>query len=149
MTIVNYDRNKHQQFIDMLVEYFNDIPEHITRGRILDLFHAEQQQSIIQIALCLDNQNPIGFTIYQIDRPESDWCKRPGWGFIREFYISPEYRNKGFGSQLAAYSEIELQRLGAKQLYVTAEASIGFWEQCGYINTHTSCSNDQFIMVKE
>ena len=149
MTIINYDRDKYPQFVDMLVEYFDDIPEHITRGKILDLLHSKQQQSIIQIALCLDNQKPIGFTIYQIDCPESDWCKRPGWGFIREFYISPEYRNKGFGSQLAAYSEIELQRLGAKQLYVTAETSIGFWEKCGYVNTHTRCSNDQFIMVKE
>lgn len=71
MTIVNYDRNKHQQFIDMLVEYFNDIPEHITRGRILDLFHAEQQQSIIQIALCLDNQNLIGLPSTKLTVPKA------------------------------------------------------------------------------
>ena len=153
MTIIDYNRDKHPQFVDMLVAYFDelqsDIPEHIARGRLLDLIHTLQKQSIVHIGLCMDKQEPIGFTIYQIDCPESDWCKRPGWGFIREFYISPEHRNKGYGRQLAAYSEAELQRLGAKQLYVTAENCIVFWERCGYVNTHTRCSNDLFIMVKE
>ena len=153
MTIINYDRDKHPQFVDMLVAYFDelqsDIPEHIARGRLLDLIHAEQEQSIIHIALYLDNQTPIGFTIYQIDNPKSDWCKHPGWGFIREFYISPEHRNKGCGRQLADYSESELLLLGAKRLYVTADNCIGFWEHCGYVNTHTRCSNDLFILVKE
>jgi len=149
MTIIDYNRDTHPQFIDMLVAYLDDIPEHIIRGKLLDLIHAMQEQSIVHIELCLENQQPFGFTIYQIDCPESDWCKRPGWGFIREFYISPEYRHKGYGKQLADHSETALRLLGATQLYVTSETAIGFWERCGYVNTFTRCSNDQFIMEKE
>ncbi|MBO5323060.1 MAG: GNAT family N-acetyltransferase [Oscillospiraceae bacterium] len=153
MTITEYSQLKHPQFTDMLVAYFaemkSDMPEHIIRGKLLNLIHSEQAQSIIHIGLYLDNDKPIGFTIYQIDTPESDWCKRPGWGFIREFYISPEYRLMGYGRQLASYSETKLRGLGATQIYLTAMVSIRFWEHCGFINTNTFCSNDQFVMVKE
>ena len=152
MTITHYDQTHRSRLETMLVDYFNeisgDIPEHIIRGKLLELLLGEQEHDIIRIAIGLDGSTPIGFAIYQIDSPQSDWCKRPGYGCIREFYIVPEYRRRGYGAQLAAWCEQDLLRLGAKGLYLTADDAIPFWHHCGYRNTDEICSNDLEILTK-
>lgn len=152
MNIIPYEQAFRPQFESMLCAYFReiggDIPEHIIRGKLLDLFQNQQSRQIIHIALAVSHGTPVGFSIYQIDTPESDWCKRPGWGFIREFYIAPEYRLCGYGRQLACYSEAHLRSLGAAQLYLTADDAVEFWQHCGYQNSREICSNNLEILVK-
>lgn len=152
MNIIHYDQSIQHQFETMLVDYFGElesgIPEHIIRGRLLDLLLGLRQKDILHIAIATENGTPVGFSLYQIDTPESDWCKKEGWGCIREFYIAKAYRRKGFGTALAAFSERHLRKLGVKQLYLTADTAVPFWERCGYRNTYELCSNDLEIMTK-
>lgn len=152
MTIVNYDPAKHPQFETMLVDYFfeleSDIPEHIIRGKLQSHIQDHYSRKHLSIAIAMKNNNPIGFSIYQIDTTESDWCKRPGWGCVREFYITKAHRRRGFGTALAIHSEKHLLAMGAQGLYLTADTAVPFWENCGYCNTHEICSNDLEIMAK-
>lgn len=152
MTICPYTPLHRKSFETMLVDYFTElsagIPEETIRTRILDLFLDLESRGIIHIAMALENSSPIGFSVYQIDSPQSDWCKRPGWGSIREFYIQPPHRSKGLGTQLAAWTEDQLRRLGAQSLYLTADDAIPFWEHCGFSNTHEFCSNELEILTK-
>lgn len=153
MEIINYTPTYRIAFEEMLVTYFtelsSDIPEPIIRGKLMDLIHGQIEQDIIHVALILDNHDTVGFSIYQIDSTNSDWCKKPGWGFIREFYITASSRSKGFGKALAAYTDAQLKKLGAEHLYLTSDDAVQFWQKCGYTLTEEICSNDLPILVKE
>lgn len=152
MTVIPFDQTVRTQFEAMLVDYFNElesgIPEPVIRGKLLELILTELRQDILRIAIATENAAPIGFSIYQIDTESSDWCKKPGWGCIREFYIAPTSRRKGFGTRLADRCAQDLLDAGAKGLYLTADEAVPFWNACGYSNTHEICTNDLEILTK-
>ena len=152
MTIHNYTPALKQPLADLMVAYFPevnaDIPEKIIRGKLSDLIAEQHHQRILYAAVAMENESPIGFSIFQIDTPESDWCKRPGWGFIREFYIAPAYRHRGFGQLLAQYSEDALRAAGAQNLYLTSAQASPFWVHCGWRETREICSNELPILEK-
>lgn len=153
MTIINYSPTLRENFEEMLVEYFctdlqSDIPEDIVRNKLVGHILNYVQNHIIHLAFAVEEEILIGFSIYQIDTVESDWCKRPGWGFIREFCIRRPYRGRGNGKQLASYTEQQLRNMGASHLYLTSDSAVGFWERCGWSNTHEQGSNDLEILTK-
>jgi len=101
--------------------------------------------------LCLDD-SPIGFIMYQIDSPKSDWCEKEGYGCIREMYIHKDYRKKGYGKVLVAHAENELKKLSAQHIYLTADDdnSIAFWLRVGYADTGEVCDkNNGNILIKQ
>ena len=154
MTITEYTPDLRSSFEEMLFEYFltdlrSDIPEDIIRGKLLSHILSYADQKIIRLAFAMSDGRCIGFSIYQIDTPESDWCKRPGWGFIREFYVDPAHRNKGIGRMLADHTEQDLYSMGARQLYLTSDDAIPFWRKCGWRLTDGLSSNGQYILEKQ
>ena len=82
---------------DYMAELESDIPREIVLGKLADLIDRQCADRIIQLDLAMDEACCVGFSVYQIDTEKSDWCKRPGWGFIREFYVVPAYRKGGTG----------------------------------------------------
>ena len=75
-----------------------------------------------------------GFVIAQIDSEGKDWCKRPGWGFVRELYVLPGHRERGIAGKLVRRAEASLLQSGASQAYLTTDLT-GFWEAMGYANS--------------
>ena len=152
MTIIPYTSQEKLTLADLMVGYFAEldsgIPEEIIRGKLSDLIDRQCMDETIHVAVAVENDKPIGFSVYQIDTPESDWCKRPGWGFIREFYVIPSFRNHGYGKALAAHTVQQLQSMGAQNLYLTSTEAVPFWQKCGWSWTQTLCSNDQYILEK-
>ena len=145
MTIIPYNHTLRKPFGQLMEDYFlhaleSDIPEDIVRGKLMDMILNQWEQTILHIAIAIEDF-PIGFSIYQIDTPDSDWCKREGWGCIREFYVAPGHRNQGIGTALAEYSAQQLQQLGADRIYLTADDAIPFWLRLGYRDTKKPCSN--------
>lgn len=153
MTILPYTKDRRPWLEEPMVAYMTEldtgIPESIIRTRIFDLIHSLLDREIIHIDLLHAEGTLAGFSVYQIDTPESDWCKRPGWGFIREFFISQEFRRHGAGQALAAHTEAQLRSLGAEGLYLTSTGAVPFWQRCGWQLTAERCSNGQFILEKE
>ena len=153
MNILDYNAALRSQFEELLVTYFtvdlnSDIPEDIIRGKLMDLISKQTEDGVIHVAIATENDSAIGFSIYQIDSTHSDWCKRPGWGFIREFHVARSCRHRGFGSALAAYSEEKLLQLGTRRIYLTSDDAADFWIHCGYKKTNEICSNDLPILEK-
>ena len=153
MNILDYNAALRSQFEELLITYFtvdlnSDIPEDIIRGKLMDLISKQTEDGVIHVAIATENDSAIGFSIYQIDSAESDWCKRPGWGFIREFYVVTAYRHQGFGTALAAYSEEKLLQLGTRQIYLTSDDAADFWLYCGHLKTEEICTNDLPIFEK-
>lgn len=140
MTIQALTLDRKADFEALFLPYFQELeanepqplsPQVIT-GKILPFVLSQWEKGIIRIDLCLAEDNAFGFAIYQIDAPESDWCKRPGWGFIREFYIRPENRRKGFGHAMAAHVAAALKDMGTAQVYLTSDNAMAFWQRCGF-----------------
>lgn len=152
MTIQSYEQTMRPQLEPMMVSYMTelgtDIPEAVIRTKLFDVIHSLLSSGILRIDLAMDGKTAAGFSVYQIDTPASDWCKRPGWGFIREFYISPAYRRTGCGRQLALHTESALREMGAESLYLTSTGAIPFWQRCGWMLTDELCSNGQYILEK-
>ena len=133
---------------DYMAELNCGIPEDIIRGKLSDLIDRMCLDGTIRVDMAMAGDVFAGFSVYQIDTPESDWCKRPGWGFIREFYVVPAYRAQGTGAALAAHTEQSLRAMGASQLYLTSTEAVPFWQRCGWHLTEELCSNDQYILEK-
>lgn len=154
MEIILYHDSLRGKLEDMLVTYFQEdlngsIPESIIRGKLISLISDLHAQGVIHIAIAIQETKTVGFSIYQIDSQASDWCKRPGWGFVREFYIAKEQRRNGYGRTLAEYTEQQLRQLGARQLYLTSDEAAEFWNRCGYQLTDETCTNDLPILTKQ
>ena len=152
MTIISYEKPLRDPFHKLLADYFaeldSEIPEKIIREELTPFIEGQLHKRIIRAVLCEENGIPFGFAIYQIDSEKSDWCQRPGWGFIREFYIAPGFRHRGYGAAMATHVEEDLKKLGASGLYLTSDTAADFWTKCGYRNTHEICSNDLEIFTK-
>lgn len=93
-------------------------------------------QNEVFMSLAIFDDKVIGFSIFQIDNGNSDWNKYTGYGFIREFYILPNYRKMGFGKELANFTIQHLFSVGAKNIYLdTHKSAKDFWAKCGFIST--------------
>ena len=78
------------------------------------------------------NKKMAGFAHFKIDRNE-----RIGWGYILEFYIMPEFRNKGLGRKLYSFIKQEFDTYGVKDIWLTADKVNGepFWFSLGFVDT--------------
>lgn len=135
--------NHYNSFLTMLSDYFDEtfsnnpedkIPKKYL-PKILDTIGDNTKKYTVWSYLCIKNNEPIGFVMAQIDEIENPLCKREGWGFIREFYIIPTCRRKGFAQQMCKFIENVIYRNGAKDIYLTADPNLGipFWEAMGYV----------------
>jgi len=103
---------------------------------------------IIYLDLLLLDDTPIGFIMYQVDSPKSNWCEKEGYGFIREMYIRKDHRKQGYGNILAAHAESELKKLSVPYIYLTS-SNDPFWLSIGYTSTGENCEkNNHHILIK-
>lgn len=153
MTIIDFNETYYDAWAELFCTYLIEDEEiKFSRSDLMEKLCPEilnqWKQGIIKQRLALEGDAVIGFSEFQIDTEESDWCKRPGWGCIREFCVAKEHRGKGIGTTLARDSEKQLVQMGAKEIYLTSDTAIPFWEKCGYYNTRELCSNDIYILTK-
>ena len=59
-----------------------------------------QGDSDRHLELCYDGDALIGFLYGKVDHPEHRGYIKPGYGYIMEFYVRPEFRRKGYGTKL-------------------------------------------------
>lgn len=157
--IREYDPSLREDFEKQFIDYNNNdlrmqeedprITSEVLREKIVPLFIGVQERGAGSIALCYGGGVCAGFVCFQVDSEQSDWCKRPGWGLIREFRIAPEFRCRGFGRALAEYAEKKL-RERTDRLYLTAhdEAALKFWAACGFSATGEVNKNGTYTMIK-
>ena len=132
----------------MLIPYFtDDLKEEWTDEvveRIGEFILSQYRDGILDILLLWEKEKPVGFAICQVDSPASDWCKREGWGFIREFYIEPGCRMTGKGHFLAMQTEQRLIEKQAEQVYLTTAGALQFWLKCGFEDTEFGYETDEY-----
>lgn len=157
--IREYDPSMREDFERQFIDYNDNdlrmqeqdprITDKVLREKIVPLFIGVQERGAGSIALCYDNGVCAGFVCFQVDSEQSDWCKRPGWGLIREFRVAPEFRRRGYGRLLAEYAEQKL-REKTDRLYLTAhdEDALRFWTACGFTATGERNENGTYTLIK-
>ncbi len=57
---------------------------------------------------------------------------RTPFGLLRSLAVSPEYRNRGLGTQLVRHAEAMAQQMGLRELYLLTSSAQEFFETFGY-----------------
>ena len=94
----------------------------------------------------------IGFIYAKVDHEDHLGFIKPGYGFIMEFYVIPQYRRKGYGTLMFQHIQEMFKRHGVKRMYLTADPVTGepFWEALGFIYfEEVSPENGQKIYEKD
>ena len=103
------------------------------------------------VELCYLDELLIGFAYGKIDRKTHRGYVRPGWGYIMEFYVKPEYRRKGYGKEIYKHLENIFKSNGVSNVWLTADPVTGepFWSAVGFTNSREkSPENNLYIYEK-
>lgn len=121
--------NNYAQEIGVTDEDF--ISEHalIQRIRI-----SEKVQHIF-FEVITEGERVIGFIFYSIDGGIKGLIP-PGYGYIMEIYIIPEYRKRNIASWIVEELSTFFRERECPKLYLTpAKASVSFWMKQGFIDS--------------
>lgn len=103
------------------------------------------------VELCNLDRVLIGFAYGKIDREEHRGYVRPGWGYVMEFYVKPEYRRNGYGKEIYKHLEKTFKSNGVSNIWMTADPNTGepFWNAVGFTNSgERSPENNLYIYEK-
>lgn len=103
------------------------------------------------IELCYAGNELAGFIYGKVDRESHRGYVRPGWGYVMESYVKPEYRRKGFGTAMYKRLENLFISNGVSKIWLTADPVTGepFWSAMGFRNSgERSPENDLYIYEK-
>lgn len=103
------------------------------------------------VELCYLGEDLIGFAYGKIDREKHRGYVRPGWGYVMEFYVKPEYRRKGYGKEIYKHLENIFMLNGVCNVWLTADPITGepFWSAVGFNNSgERSPENNLYIYEK-
>jgi GNAT superfamily N-acetyltransferase len=76
----------------------------------------------------------VGFANFAISTGTLYGLLEAGYGCVMEFYISPEFRRKGYGKLFYEHIEKVLKNDGTQNIFLTPDPSIGkaFWPAMGF-----------------
>lgn len=147
-------------FENLMIFYNKELREHrleypitdenvllVTRG-ILNM----QGPNDRHLELCYEGDNLIGFLYGKVDHEGHKGFIKPGYGYIMEFYVKPEFRRKGYGTAMFEHLEDLFANHGTRSMYLTADPVTGepFWESMGFeTRDETSPENGQPILEKD
>lgn len=147
-----------QVFESLMHDYTAEIDEHSDhplpdqiQQKWINSIIAMQGPSDRHLELCYVDETLVGFLYGKIDHKDHKGFIKPGYGYIMEFYVKPEYRRRGYGTMMFNRLERLFRNDGAKMMYLTADPVTGkpFWEAMGFVNTNVqSPENQQDIYEK-
>lgn len=87
--------------------------------------------------LAYSDDEAIGIAMFAIDLGTVYGLLEKGYGTVMGFYIHPNYRRKGFGSEFWTHIEATLRADGASKFYVCPDAVTGvpFWTRLGFTDS--------------
>lgn len=105
-----------------------------------DYILPDLEAGLFDVGVCEVDGVLVGFAVYQIDDVINDWNFKEGCGDVREIYVAPAFRKRGFGSELLHFAEAQLKAGGADSVYtLPTEDSELFFKKCGYTDNGGYC----------
>ena len=131
-------------FESLMYAYIDEMNQHSERPlpkefqkKWIDSILAIQGAPDRHLELCCVEGVPVGFLYGKIDHEDHRGFIKPGYGYIMEFYVTPEQRRKGYGKRMFRRLERLFREDGSEIMYLTADPVTGkpFWEAVGFVNT--------------
>jgi predicted acetyltransferase len=145
-------------FESLMYPYIAETNEH-SPSPLPEAYHQKWIRSIIamqgaadrHLELCYLGDTPIGFFYGKIDHEDHKGFIKPGYGYVMEFYIRPEYRRNGYGTIIFRRLEHLFKVDGATTMYLTADPITGkpFWEAMGFVNTNEKSPENQLYIYEK
>lgn len=105
---------------------------------------------LFEVGVCEEGGAIVGFVIFQIDDLLNDWNFKEGCGDVRELYVAPPFRRRGFGSALLQFAESALLKSGAAEVYtLPVEECESYFVSRGYTDNGEYCAEaDNKVFIK-
>lgn len=131
----------------MFKHYFSEL--NITIDDYLELFVAMNEEQRNEAFLLFDQKQPIGFIMFTSER-SSHWFIEERFGFIREFWVDPNYRKTGHGSTLLTRCEQHFIDNGIYRILLTTNTAQRFYIKHGYKHDENyTAKNEDDVFVKD
>ena len=149
---------QHSIFEALMYDYIDEMNLHSHRPlpkqfqkKWIDSIIAMQGPQDRYLELCCVADTPIGFLYGKVDHEDHKGFIKPGWGYIMEFYVAPEYRRKGFGKQMFHRLEELFRHDGVNMMYLTADPVTGkpFWEAMGFVSTGEVSPQNNLLIIEK
>lgn len=125
--------------LPMWVTYMHEIGESSTSDEL-----REELECRLRISETNDNvffdiiwcgSETVGFIFYSVDGGIRNVIP-PGYGYIMEFYVTPQWRCKNIGKNCIERIVKKLKDVGCPKIYLTSvEESEGFWTKTGFVKS--------------
>lgn len=139
---INKENDKHfQQLLSMWIPYFKEVGS--TESDSMIIKYARQRVNIqgnrknMHFELCFDDSILIGFCFYAVDLGGIKGIIPPNLGYIMEFYVLPQYRRQGYGSEMFKHIEKAFLSHCIESMYLTLDEVNGkpFWRSLGFVDS--------------
>lgn len=116
-------------------EYFEELGVKIKNwdGLFDELNNSEKTAAYLRID---ENQKVIGFILFEIDEMKN-WFFTEKIGFIREFWVSNNFRDKGYGTELLKLAEDYFLKKEIFKTILTTDTVPDFYIKNGYIRDYS------------
>jgi len=153
------DNEEHYKlFESLMIPYNKELFEHRPEYPITDKIVLAVTRSMINMQgphdrhpeLFYDGDNLIGFLCGKVDHEGHKGFIKPGYGYIMEFYVKPEYRHLGYGKVMFERLQYLFASHCTKRMYLTADPVTGrpFWEAMGF-ETSGESSPENGLLIFE
>lgn len=129
------------EFTELFKDYYrelgctDDVPHLVDEYILPDLI-----AGLLKIDVLKENGTYAGFVVYQVDDVTCDWNFKENWGDVREIYVIPSLRLKGYGKFMLFTAEMRLKDEGITRAYaLPTENALAFFDACGYRKTDEYC----------
>lgn len=141
---IQMQKDNDEQFrhlLNMWIPYLKEIGN--TESDSVLTTYARQRVNIqgkredMHFELCFDNSNMVGFCFYAVDLGGIKNILAPNLGYIMEFYVLPQYRRQGYGSNMFKHIEKTFFGHGTESMYLTPNEISGepFWCSLGFVDS--------------
>lgn len=135
---------KNPEFTTIFRAYFQEIGHPLDEDTILfDLMNKDKVENNMETLLLFEDGVLCAFVMFQINIIKG-WFFEKKDGFIREFYVSPAYRKKGYGTILLQAAEKHLKEQGIYALVLTTYSAASYYEKQGYVRDGSYTAANEF-----
>ena len=138
----------------MWISYMHEIGEvalsaELEKGLLSRIRLSEDHEHIF-FSIIWSGNNAIGFAFYSIDGGIKNLIP-PGYGYIMEFYLLEQWRNRGIASSTVSDICNKLKKLGCPKIYLTpVPQSENFWLNIDFHNNGLVDPDNKLpILIKE
>lgn len=148
MEIIRIEDLNHPQFQLAFKQYFIELGLDFRQEDYDDIFSQMNEQDGNFAYIAIEADVCVGF-IQGRKEEFNHWFFSYPFGFIREFWVHPQHREKGLGTQLLKTIELDFFNSSLQKVILTSDTEVEFYQHHGYqIDSSIRAENEIFVLVK-